>query len=79
MTNSEATDFIVHLDGVNIPDKDRAAISRAIQAVTLNELAKLDLGGALGFRVPRREWLGIWLERLAGKEPPIPRVTVGRP
>jgi hypothetical protein len=79
MAAPQGTDFIVHLDAVNIPDKDRAAVSRAIQAATLTELAKLDLGGALGFRIPRREWLGIWLERLGGQEPPIPKVTIGRP
>jgi hypothetical protein len=79
MADPQGTTFIVHLDAVNIPEKDRAALSRAIQGATLSELGKLDLGGAVGFRIPNKEWLGIWLERLGGREPPVPRVTLGRP
>jgi hypothetical protein len=79
MADSKGTDFVVHLDAVDIPEKERAAIARAIQAATLNELARLDLGGAMSFRVPRREWLGLWLERLQIGESPVARVMVGRP
>jgi hypothetical protein len=73
---TKGTTFVVHLDGVDIPEKERAVLARSIQSAALSELARLDLGGGMTVRFPLREWWGLWLERLAGRELPIPRVTV---
>ena len=72
-----STSFLVHLDGLDVPEKQRAELERAIQGAVLNEVARFDFGAAVGVRIPRREWLGIWLERLGGRDIPMPKITFG--
>ena len=76
--SKDGTDLIVRFDGVTIPPDMRNALAHEIQALTLRELAKLDLGAGIGVRVPRKEWLGIWIERFGQGELPTLRVTQGR-
>lgn len=68
-------DFIVKLEGVELKDDVRAALAREIQALTLRELAKLDLHPDYSVRIPRREWLGIWIEQ-ARLPKALPKLTV---
>ena len=59
-------DFIVRLDGLGLSDDARSRIAAALQAATLAELGRLDLGhqtGAAAF-IPRKEWLGFWLRSM---------------
>jgi len=74
---TQSTSFLVHLDGLDVPEKQRAELERAIQGAVLNEVARFDFGAAVGVRIPRREWLGIWLERLGGRDIPMPKITFG--
>ena len=80
MPNGEKGDgeFIVKLEGVDLPADARTALAREIQAVTLRELAKINLQTGVGFRIPRKDWLGIWIERYGQGELPILKVTKGR-
>jgi hypothetical protein len=71
-------EFIVKLEGVDLPGEARTALAREIQAVTMRELAKLNLQTGVGFRIPRKDWLGIWIERFGQGELPILKVTKGR-
>jgi hypothetical protein len=66
---TKGAEFIVKLDGVHLPPEVQTALAREIQSVTLRELAKLDLGEGLGIRVPRKDWLGIWIRDLRGGGP----------
>lgn len=54
-------DFIVRIDGLKLTRESQASINREIQAVVLREIAKYDTGGDFVARIPRKEWLGIWL------------------
>lgn len=57
------TRFNVVLD-VPLTNAQKAAINKDIQAVVSKHVAKIDLGAIWGAkRIPRKEWLGIWLKR----------------
>ena len=63
----KAADFVVRLDGLGLDDSARDRIAAALQAATLAELGRLDLGhkaGAAAF-IPRKEWYGLWLRSMA--------------
>ena len=74
MAAGERTQFIVHLEGLKLPPEAEATIAREIRAAALRELARLDLKADFGVRIPRKEWLGIWLDHI--KEIPIPRPDI---
>lgn len=57
----ESGDFIVKMDGIQLPTDVRQQIATEIQAVVLRHLAGIDLKGDVGVHIPRREWLGLWL------------------
>jgi hypothetical protein len=62
------TDFVLRVDGLNLPDAARERIAGALQAALMSELGRLDLGGARTETVayiPHKEWLGLWLRSLA--------------
>ena len=58
-------DLIVRLEGLKISKEAEAAINREVQATVLREIAKLDLGVDFTSRIPRKEWLGIWIKNKA--------------
>ncbi len=58
-------DLIVRLDGLKLTKEAEAAINREVQATVLREIAKFDLGGDFTSRIPRKEWLGIWIKNKA--------------
>jgi hypothetical protein len=58
-------DLIVRLDGLKISKEAEASINREVQSTVLREIAKLDLGGDFTSRIPRKEWLGIWIRNKA--------------
>ncbi len=58
-------DLIVRLDGLKLSKEVEASINREVQAVVLRELAKLDVGTDYTVRIPRKEWLGIWIRNHA--------------
>jgi hypothetical protein len=57
----DSGDFIVKVDGLQIPPEVRQRIATEIQGVVLRNLAGLDLHGDVGAHFPRKEWLGLWL------------------
>lgn len=59
------SEFIVKLDGIKLSKSVEAAISREIQSVVLRHVAEIDLAGDFTARIPRKEWLGIWLRNRA--------------
>lgn len=58
-------DLIVRLDGLKLSKDVEAAINREIQATVLRELARYDAGQDFTIRIPRKEWLGIWIRNKA--------------
>lgn len=62
-TTPKTLAFHVALDGVKLAAADKAALSKAINAAALREIARLDLADGLHARIPK-EWLGIWIDRL---------------
>ncbi|HEY2851468.1 MAG TPA: hypothetical protein VGJ18_01390 [Gemmatimonadaceae bacterium] len=56
------TDFIVRLDGINVPDDAAEKIAAGIRAVCMKELAGVDFHGDVSARIPfGPAWRGIWL------------------
>jgi hypothetical protein len=58
-------DLIVRLDGLKLTKEAEATINREVQSVVLRELAKLDIREDYTVRIPRKEWLGIWIRNKA--------------
>jgi hypothetical protein len=58
-------DLIVRLEGLKLSKEAEANINREVQAIVLRELAKIDLGADYTVRIPRKEWLGIWIRNHA--------------
>ena len=58
-------DLIVRLDGLKLSKEAQAAINREVQATVLREIAKYDNGEDYSVRIPRKEWLGIWIRTRA--------------
>ena len=58
-------DLIVRLEGLKLSKEAEANINREVQAIVLRELAKVDLGIDYTVRIPRKEWLGIWIRNKA--------------
>jgi hypothetical protein len=71
----DKTQFIVHFDGLELPPNAQATIAQEIRAAALRELARLDLKADFGVRIPRKEWLGLWLDPI--KRIPLPRPDIG--
>jgi hypothetical protein len=56
------TDFVVRLEGVELPKDVQAELAGEIQGLVMRRVAKISTGGDLNARVGlRREWLGLWL------------------
>ena len=72
----DRTQFIVHLEGLKLPPDAETTIAREIRAAALRELARLDLKADFGVRIPRKEWLGIWLDHIERIPIPIPRPEI---
>lgn len=60
--NAGHSQFIVYLEGLKLPPELEASVAREIRAAALRELARADFHVDFGVRVPRKEWLGLWLE-----------------
>lgn len=58
-------DFIVKLDGIKLSKEQEANINREVQAAVMRELARIDVGAEITARIPRKEWLGIWIRNKA--------------
>lgn len=58
------SEFIVKVDGIKLPAEAEARLNGEIQALVLREIAKIDYKGDLQSKIPRKEWLGIWLSNL---------------
>ena len=68
----EGTQFIIHLQGIKLPPETEAEIAKEVRSVTLRELARIDLRGDFAVRIPRKDWIGLWLERAASIDLPMP-------
>jgi hypothetical protein len=58
-------DLIIRLEGLKLSKEAEAAINREVQAIVLREIARYDPGPDFVARIPRKEWLGIWIRRKA--------------
>lgn len=76
VNTGQGAEFIVKLDGVGLTDDQKATIAKEIQGITLRELAKVDLSDDLAIRIPRRTWLGIWIDTF--DRGAVPRFAVTR-
>jgi hypothetical protein len=76
MAKDTGSEFIVKLNGIKLPPAAEAVVSQEINAAVMRALGKIDLKGDLSARIPRREWLGIWLERVRQIEGGVPRLQV---
>ena len=63
------SEFIVKVDGIKLPADVEARVNGEIQALVLREIAKIDYKGDLQSKIPRKEWLGIWLSNLKTFDP----------
>lgn len=65
------SDFVVRIEGVELPPAVRKQIASEIQSVVLRHLASVDYKGDLAAHIPHREWYGLWLrsEKLPGGSP----------
>ncbi len=61
MPKLEGSEFVVKLDGIKLPPAVESQIAKEIQATVMREIARIDLKGDLVARIPRKEWLGIWI------------------
>lgn len=75
---AQGSTFVVRLNGIKLPAAAEAQISRAVQAAAMAELAKLDLRDTVAFKVPRKVWLGIWIDRVKDLRVPNLNVVEGR-
>jgi len=64
-------DLIVRIDGLKLSKEAQAAINREVQATVLREIAKYDNGEDYSVRIPRKEWLGIWIRNKAFEVPNV--------
>lgn len=58
-------DLIIRIDGLKLTKEVQAAINREVQATVLREIARYDNGIDYSVRIPRKEWLGIWIRNKA--------------
>jgi hypothetical protein len=61
-------DLIIRLEGLKLSKEAEASINREVQATILREIAKYDTGADFTTRIPRKEWLGIWIRNRAFEE-----------
>lgn len=67
------TEFLLRLEGIELPADHKNRINKALQRALVNELADVDLGGQVSIRIPHH-WLGIWIDKLHGG--PLPNVKI---
>ncbi len=74
----DGSEFIVKLNGIDLPQKNQDRIAARIQRAVLDEVAEIDLGGQIAIHFPR-EWPGLLIDHLPleGRVPNL-RVEVGR-
>lgn len=58
-------EFRVVIEGIELSDEHVQRLNRAMQSAALQELAKLPIEVDFGVRIPRKEWLGIWIGPLS--------------
>lgn len=76
---TEGSEFIVKLNGMKLSPADEARIAAEVRMTVMRELAKVDPKGDLHVRIPYKEWLGIWLERVGKGEIPMLKVIMEGP
>jgi len=72
----ESSEFIVKLNGIKLSPADETRIAAEVRMTVMRELAKVDPKGDLHARIPYKEWLGIWLDRVEKGKMPIAKVVV---
>ncbi len=58
-------DLIIRLEGLKLSKEAEAAINEEVQATVLRAIARYDTGADFTVRIPRKEWLGIWIRNKA--------------
>ena len=66
---TKGSQFQVDFGGIKLPTSVEKRIASRIQETVMAELARIDLKGDIRFRIPRKEWLGIWIDRINPKGP----------
>ena len=67
---SDGSEFILKLNRIKLPAEAEKQIAGELQSALLAALAKIDLKAGVAFRIPKKDWFGIWIE-------PIPRIDGG--
>jgi hypothetical protein len=74
--NLEGSEFILKLSGIRLPREVETRIAAELQSTLMRELGRVDLKAGLALRIPNKEWLGIWIERLQKpRDLPVLRVN----
>jgi hypothetical protein len=73
----KGSEFIVKLNGIKLSADAEARIDKAIRSAVMQELARTDLKGDTVALIPRKEWMGIWLDVFrAGRPQKVPILRV---
>ncbi len=69
VTKDKGSQFQVSFGGIKLPAAVEKRIAARIQETVIAEITKIDFKGDFGVRFPRKEWLGIWIDRINPKGP----------
>ena len=74
------SEFIIKLEGIKLPAATEKRIAEEMQRTFLQEVAKIDFKADISVRIPRKDWLGIWLERIRNLPslPSLRTTSIGR-
>lgn len=61
---TRGTTFTVALGDIKLNPKQQKSLGNAINSATLSELGRMGLKDSFAVRIPRKEWYGIWLDRV---------------
>jgi len=61
---AHGTTFTVSLGEIKLNTAQQKSLGNAINSATLSELSRMDLKDNFAVRIPRKEWFGIWLDRV---------------
>ncbi|MGE3108499.1 MAG: hypothetical protein AB7G11_11825 [Phycisphaerales bacterium] len=73
---THGTTFTVSLGDIKLSPAQQRSMGNAINSATLAELGRLGIKDSFAVRIPRKEWFGIWLDRVRINQG---RITGGSP
>jgi hypothetical protein len=77
---ADSSEFHVKLDGIKLPADVENRIAAEVQATVMRELAQVKIpSSGIQIRIPKKEWLGLWAEKVqGGTSLPTPTFTEGK-